>query len=145
VHPLRWPGSWHRKDIAKPRLARIVSESENEVGLYDALERLPAAMIDFGQYAGAGMERVGAAELELPTRPADHWEALARGVDKGTTGRINAIISIFGYLLKKGVEPHLAMALVRQYNIGLCRPPLADKKIDDAFRDIIRRERDHAR
>src|SRR5581483_6606720 len=38
VHPLRWPGSWHRKQT--PRLAKIVFESENEVDLDEALERL---------------------------------------------------------------------------------------------------------
>jgi hypothetical protein len=35
VHPIRWPGSWHRKGT--PRLARIVSQTENELDLGDAL------------------------------------------------------------------------------------------------------------
>ena len=29
VHPIRWPGSWHRK--AEPKLCRIVSSSDNEI------------------------------------------------------------------------------------------------------------------
>jgi hypothetical protein len=41
VHPIRWAGGWHRK--AEPRLARIVSDTENEIDLTDALDRLQAA------------------------------------------------------------------------------------------------------
>ena len=41
VHPLRWPGSWHRK--ATPRLAKIIFESENEIDLVEALRVLRAA------------------------------------------------------------------------------------------------------
>jgi hypothetical protein len=36
VHPIRWPGSWHRKD--RPRLALIVAENDTELELGDALE-----------------------------------------------------------------------------------------------------------
>ncbi len=40
VHPLRWPGSWHRKGA--PRLARIVGgDPEREINLADALAALP--------------------------------------------------------------------------------------------------------
>jgi hypothetical protein len=38
VHPLRWPGSWHRKST--PRLAEIAFESDNEIDLGDALALL---------------------------------------------------------------------------------------------------------
>jgi hypothetical protein len=38
VHPIRWPGSWHRKN--EPKLARIVSITENEIDVRDALELL---------------------------------------------------------------------------------------------------------
>jgi hypothetical protein len=42
VHPLRWPGSWHRK--AEPRLCRIVGGNpENEIELGAALKALKAA------------------------------------------------------------------------------------------------------
>jgi hypothetical protein len=42
VHPLRWPGSWHKK--AAPRLARIVEYNpDNEITLSTALAQLRAA------------------------------------------------------------------------------------------------------
>ena len=41
VHPLRWPGSVHRK--GSPKLARIVAQTENEVELSEVLEILEAA------------------------------------------------------------------------------------------------------
>src|ERR1700730_16346666 len=43
VHPLRWPGSWHRKK--EPRLARIVEINPDiEITLADALNKLRAAV-----------------------------------------------------------------------------------------------------
>src|SRR5262249_22593195 len=43
IHPMRWPGSWHRK--GEPRLARIVALNEDaEIDLGDALERLREAV-----------------------------------------------------------------------------------------------------
>jgi hypothetical protein len=42
VHPIRWPGSWHRK--SEPRLAKIVAaDLDRELVLSDALELLEAA------------------------------------------------------------------------------------------------------
>jgi hypothetical protein len=41
VHPIRWPGSWHRK--GPPRLATIVVETDAELELTDALELLEEA------------------------------------------------------------------------------------------------------
>lgn len=38
IHPIRWPGSWHRKGT--PRLARVVTLTDYELDLDDALERL---------------------------------------------------------------------------------------------------------
>jgi hypothetical protein len=42
VHPLRWPGSWHRK--AEPKLCRLIVENADaELDLDEALERLEEA------------------------------------------------------------------------------------------------------
>ena len=42
VHPMRWPGSWHRKKT--PRLARIETlEEDAEIDLGEALEKLREA------------------------------------------------------------------------------------------------------
>ena len=41
VHPLRWPGSWHRKST--PRLAKIIFESDYEIDLGEALDMLREA------------------------------------------------------------------------------------------------------
>ncbi len=38
VHPLRWPGSWHRK--GEPRLVRLETTPDAEIELMDALEKL---------------------------------------------------------------------------------------------------------
>jgi hypothetical protein len=46
VHPLRWPGTWHRKQ-EPPRLARIVEiNAQAEISLTDALNNLRVAVED---------------------------------------------------------------------------------------------------
>ena len=40
VHPLRWPGSLHRKRPDDPRLCRILDETDNRLDLDEALEEL---------------------------------------------------------------------------------------------------------
>lgn len=47
VHPMRWPGSWHRK--GKPRLARIVDLTDHEIDLDEASECLLEALKATGQ------------------------------------------------------------------------------------------------
>jgi P4 family phage/plasmid primase-like protien len=44
VHPLRWPGSWHRK--GEPRLVRAESNADREIDLYATLEILREAVGD---------------------------------------------------------------------------------------------------
>ena len=47
VHPLRWPGSWHRK--GEPRLVRIVADNpDREIDLVDALDVLREAVDAMG-------------------------------------------------------------------------------------------------
>ena len=41
VHPIRWPGSWHRKN--KPTICRIVELTDNEIDLDAALKALQQA------------------------------------------------------------------------------------------------------
>jgi hypothetical protein len=57
VHPMRWPGSWHRK--ASPRLARIVAEAEQELDLGDAEQRLRDAWDVFNVTRPAGDKQHG--------------------------------------------------------------------------------------
>lgn len=79
VHPIRWPGSWHRK--AAPRLARIVAEPGGEVDLTDALERLSEAV---GGAQGASWStdsgNAGKAAGEAPRGEARDTAKLVRAI-----------------------------------------------------------------
>jgi hypothetical protein len=62
VHPIRWPGSWHRKGT--PRLAETVAFSDdNEVDLTEAVERLRDAS---GADAGLCAESVADTRIAAP-------------------------------------------------------------------------------
>ncbi len=131
VHPLRWPGSWHTKNPKAPRLARIAYDwPEREIDLDDAWQRLRAA-------GGAEAAHI---DLVCSRRERSYWCKLSEGVAKGTSGRINAITSVFGYLLSRGVEAHLAAALTRGYNAVACYPPLPDQKVEEAIYNIAKSE-----
>ncbi|MCH8467499.1 MAG: DUF3987 domain-containing protein [Roseinatronobacter sp.] len=82
VHPIRWPGSWHRKGVA--RLAQIIALNEGaEIDLQDALEALQEAsgalplqsctMPASGQHSGAY-------DMMSQGKSADDYARLLRGM-----------------------------------------------------------------
>ena len=69
VHPLRWPGSWHRK--GEPRLATIARmDAERELELGDAIERLEAAALARLDGAPVEQQRALRAALALGSEAA---------------------------------------------------------------------------
>jgi hypothetical protein len=78
-HPLRWSGSWHTK--GEPRLATIVSESENEIDLANAIDLLreEAGAAGIGASGRSGdFHRAGEGSTRLLARdPKDVIRALA--------------------------------------------------------------------
>jgi RecA-family ATPase len=87
VHPIRWPGSWHRK--AAPRLARIVALNEGaEIELGDAIERLNEAR-------GAG----GRDDVTSSARPHPAPNGSGGGVD------LTAIFGPDGFIAQRSGEP----------------------------------------
>jgi hypothetical protein len=76
VHPIRWPGSWHKKST--PKLTQIVALNEAcEIELQEALELL--------------REKVGA-QLQLAPRPG-LLEALNGSGDTKTADLVQAVVS----------------------------------------------------
>jgi hypothetical protein len=80
VHPMRWPGSWHRK--AAPRLVRIAAETESELDLDDAQQRLREAwdvqQQQDGKSGGTAQEEPGKGE---PRETAQLIAAILTGAD----------------------------------------------------------------
>lgn len=72
VHPMRWPGSWHRKKT--PRLARLVSLTETEIDLGEAIDRLKEAISAAGQRTP---DEAGKASSDPQADPLDVAAALA--------------------------------------------------------------------
>jgi hypothetical protein len=75
VHPMRWPGSWHRK-AEEPRLARIDdrnSDDAAEVDLDDALEKLTAVALERGLARYADDESGSNSERTAPIERVAVW------------------------------------------------------------------------
>ena len=93
VHPLRWPGSWHRKAVAK--IATIVSETENEIDLRAKLDDLREAAGSTGESASApkNLKAENEGDVALALRaipnvdlPWDEWNKIGMAVWASTAG-----------------------------------------------------------
>ncbi len=72
--------------------------------------------------------------------PQEHWRSLVKtGVNKGE--RNNTIASFAGYLLRHGVDPQVALELLRCWNIRHCRPPLSDGELERTVDSITKLHR----
>lgn len=212
-HPIRWPGSWHRK--GEPRLCEIEIETEQEIDLGEALAALekaaPVAASGNGQangqdaalgtgwaelisgivtgsnYHGAGVQLAskmvtagmadGAAVnmlrgiFESANAPRDaRWQAryddIPRSVSTArekcavtgtpaaasppeplrdlarndvTSGK-HAVTRLAGHLLRRYVDPHVALELLMAWNVARCSPLLAPPEITTIVNWVAGRE-----
>ena len=116
VHPIRWPGSWHRK--GKPRLTRIEAlQADQELDLQTALERLrdatEAAGLSIkpetgGAAVGAHGEERDTAELVRQVLTGDDYHAplvtLAMRFLKGGMADAQAVLTLRGIMQAVPVE-----------------------------------------
>lgn len=96
---------------------------------------------------------IGLARTPAPSKGTaempENWRRLvAEGVGQGK--RNEAIARLTGHLLRKQVDPLVALDLVRVWNAARCRPPLDDgevvRTVDSICqREMARREAPHAR
>jgi Primase C terminal 2 (PriCT-2) len=132
VHPLRWPGSWHRKDPTKPRLARIETNPDAEIELSFALERLrelyPSPRTNGAGEAHQCNEQLHApvAEIEaaLNALPNDNldWESWNRIGMAAWTASSGAAFEAFDNWSKKS-QKYNAAATVARWEHYAASPP----------------------
>ncbi len=77
--------------------------------------------------------REGAVDLPVGWR-----KLVAEGVGKGR--RNYAIARLVGHLLRPGVDPYVALDLMRTWNLTRCHPPLADGEVVGIVNSICGRE-----
>jgi hypothetical protein len=54
--------------------------------------------------------------------------------------RGHAVARFFGLLLRKYLDPYLALDTVRMFNTLRCRPPLSDDEVQEICEEVARRE-----
>lgn len=80
----------------------------------------------------------GAVEAKR-ARPTAEWRELTRHEIK--EGRRNdALTRLIGHLLRKGVDPHVALDLLLGFNVRNCRPSLPEREVAQIVANINRRE-----
>jgi putative DNA primase/helicase len=128
VHPIRWPGSWHRKGT--PRMAHIVALNENaEVELSEALERLQEAAEAAGLGIGTGATRGPQGEGYARKTPDDYAELLAAAARDGW--KHDAVVRLAASLAAQGCSEALVAGVVRHH----C--PIWDRGVEAAIRSAF--------
>jgi Bifunctional DNA primase/polymerase, N-terminal/Primase C terminal 1 (PriCT-1) len=73
------------------------------------------------------------------TTPPSEWrELVTNGVTEGA--RNDSIARLTGHLLRRYVDPWIALELIRTWNAARCRPPLTDAEIEQVVSSIAGRE-----
>lgn len=79
------------------------------------------------------------AERSGEARPPEWWRQLvAEGVARGA--RNDAVARLAGHLLRRGVDPYVAVELLTAWSAHRCRPPLPDAEVVRTVDSIARRE-----
>jgi hypothetical protein len=113
VHPLRWPGSWHRKE--EPRLARIVAYNPDcQIELVHALDTLREAVDAMGQHQpeergvtaepGADPLDIVAALAIIPNGdlPWDEWNRIGMATWRASGGSETGYAAFAAWSVKSG-------------------------------------------
>jgi hypothetical protein len=61
------------------------------------------------------------------TAPSE-WRDLIKGVSEGA--RDCSLTKLTGYLLRRHVDPFIALELIRVFNATRCAPPLPDRDVE---------------
>jgi hypothetical protein len=87
-----------------------------------------------------GAEHAGDADTgPKPGRSSGDWaEIIAAGADIGE--RHEAIWRLAGYLLRREIDPVVALELVQAFNLARVRPPYDEANVKRLFDGIVRRE-----
>lgn len=83
------------------------------------------------------VERASRTETNAPT-PTSKWRELVAGVAEGQ--RNNTVVRLAGHLLRRYVDPYVALELLRTWNTVRCSPPLPDDEVVRAVDSVARRE-----
>jgi RecA-family ATPase len=107
VHPIRWPGSWHRK--AEPRLCEIVEASPDcEINLEDAI----AALTPMAPDIATRTTRLNGQSTSHIDDPPREWHENIKGITDGE-GMHPSLVSFAMKLLKSGMHDAAAVNLLR--------------------------------
>ncbi len=130
VHPIRVPGSFHRKD--KPRLCRSVeSNAGAEIHLDEALEALREACIHLPpRPAPTGRTVDGTLGFNMPT--LELWAQIAKG-----EALHDSTVSIAYRLIVGGTPPNIVLEMLRGFMLGIDAGK-RDGRWEARFEDLAR-------
>jgi hypothetical protein len=123
-HPIRWPGSWHRKQTPTPCIIKAANPDQ-EIALDTALAALRASS-------------PATAENSKAATPPAEWRELVKGVDQGA--RNSSTARLAGYLLRRFVDPFVVLELLQCWNATRCMPPLSEAEVQRTVNSIAGRE-----
>jgi hypothetical protein len=81
---------------------------------------------------------ISSAAAPCATPPSVWHELVTAGVSEGS--RNDAIARLIGHLLRRFIDPQIAVELVRTWNAVRCRPPLGDEEVTSIVNSIAGKE-----
>jgi hypothetical protein len=99
----------------------------------DTFAEIPEWLIDLVQSKGRG-------NGEAPATSPEAWRTFINDTYEGSQ-RASAIARLAGLLLRKYVDPLVALDLVRLFSAAHCTPPLDDEAVVRIVTDITKREK----
>ena len=128
VHPIRWPGSWHRK--GEPRMAQIIALNEGaEIALEDALEWLQEASGGLplsARATPASEPHSGAYDMMQQGKSADDYARLLRGM-KTDGAKHPSVRDVAASMAAQGCSKTFVEGFVRTY----C--PVYDRNVQNSI------------
>jgi hypothetical protein len=132
VHPIRWPGSWHRK--AEPRLCRIVEANPDcEIDLDAALAALTQAAPNTVSRT-AQLNGQTTSYVDAGGEPRE-WHENIRIVTNGDDGMHYSLVSFAMKLLRSGMHDGATVNLLRGMLEGSTAP--RDERWQRRYREIV--------
>jgi hypothetical protein len=123
VHPIRWPGSWHRK--ATPRLCTIVAANpDTEIALSDAVKALPKS-----------------SDVSHQAHTTEDWLTFLDSTCEGSS-RGSAVARYAGLLIRTCLDPLIILSTVRLFNAQRCIEPLPPDEVERIVGVVAQRPAD---
>ena len=128
--PYRWEDNVSLIEVAHERLSPLTE---------DIARQFVAEAVKIMTAAGWAPLNEKMDSVRTGAAPVEGWQQLAAS-DAGEGNRNETVAKLTGYLLRKFVDPLVALELMQSWNQARCRPPLPPDEIEQTVNSVCKKE-----